>query len=70
MYQYFLYLRVSENRLVITEKPMNDRDYHHLMDNNGYDHQVLMNSIKMFCLGYICGGQHGKQVVNSPYEFQ
>jgi len=70
MYQYFLYLKVSENRLVITENPINDKDYYQLMNNNGGDQQMLMNTIKMFCLGYIYGGQYGKQVINSPHEFQ
>lgn len=70
MYQYFVYLIISEKRLVILEQPISDNNYHKLMDNNGYNQQMLYNTCKIFCLGYLYGGQYGQQVINSPYEFQ
>lgn len=70
MYQNFVYLILSEKRLIILDHPINDQNYWHLMDNNGNNQQLLLNTCKTFCLGYLFGSQYGKQVVNSPYEFQ
>jgi hypothetical protein len=40
------------------------------LDNNGNNQQLLYNTCKIFCLGYLYGSQYKNQVVNSPYEFQ
>ena len=70
MYKYFVYLIISEKRLVIVENPINDKNYYKLMDNNGANRQMLYNNCKIFCLAFLYGGQYGQQVRNSPYEFQ
>jgi hypothetical protein len=70
MFEYFVYLIISEKRLVILDHQMNDKNYHKLMDNNGGNQQLLYNTCKIFCLGYLYGSQYENQVVNSPYEFQ
>lgn len=70
MYQYFVYLKLSENRLVIFEKPMNNNDYFILMNIDGGDRELLINYVKMFCMGIILGGTYGKQVINTMQEFQ
>ena len=70
MYQYFVYIIISEKRLIILDHARNDNNYSILMDNNGNDQQMLYNTCKIFCLGYLYGGRYGQQVTNSPYEFQ
>ena len=70
MYKYFVYLIISENRLIIVDGQIKNSDYCQLMDTCGGNLELAINSCKMFCLGYIYGGQYGKQVKNSPYEFQ
>ena len=70
MFEYFVYLIISEKRLVILDHPMNDKNYYKLMDNNGGDQQMLYHICKIFCLGYLYGSKYENHVVNSPYEFQ
>jgi len=73
MYQYFVYLIISEKRLIILDHSVNDKNYCNLLYNNGDNQQMLYNICKMFCLGYLYGsqyGQYGQSVINSPYEFQ
>ena len=70
MYQFFVYLIKSENRLVILRERVNDPDYYHLLDNNGGNEVMLHNLCKVFCLGYIIGAEYGKKPANSLYEFQ
>lgn len=69
-YYFYIYLIIDENRLVIKENKIIDENYHLLMDNNGNNRQVLHNTCKIFCLGYLYGsGNNGKQVINDPHEF-
>jgi hypothetical protein len=70
MYQFFVYLIKSQNRLVILRQKVENFDYQHLMDNNGGDVFQLEHLCKTFCLGYILGAQNGKKPINSLYEFQ
>ncbi len=70
MYKCFVYLIISENRLVIMDNSVDDKNYHLLMNNEGYDRVTLRQLCKMYCLGYFYAGSHNIKVVNSPYEFQ
>ena len=74
MYKGFVYLIISENRLVITEQAIVDTDYHLLMNNNGGNRHYIREICNVFCLAYIYGTQHGKatskEISNNVYEFQ
>jgi len=70
MYQFFVYLIKSENRLIILKQSVENSNYIHLMDNNGSDAQILEYLCKTFCLGYINGATSGKKPINNMYEFQ
>lgn len=70
MNQLFVYQILSEKRLVILDNPINDKNYHLLMDTSGGNYQTSYNNCKLFCLGYLYGSQYGGEIVNSPYEFQ
>jgi hypothetical protein len=70
LYYYFIYLKLDENRILITEREIKDDNYFYLMDTNGGDKQLLYNLCKMFCLGYIYGSNNGgRNVTNDPIEF-
>jgi hypothetical protein len=74
MNQKFVYLILSQKRLVILSSKMNDRDYRELM-NTGNDggigmESLLMTTCKMFCIGYIMGSQSSIKPVNLLEEFQ
>jgi len=70
MFKYFVYLKKSENRIIITDVEINDYDYHHLMDNNGSDENLLKTYCNVFCLGYYVGVGYGIRPINDPSEFQ
>lgn len=69
MYQYFVYLILSENRLIILDHSIDDKKYTLLMSNNGGDNEMSITVCKTFCLGYLYGGIYGKKVNNSYFEF-
>jgi len=70
MYYYFVYLKLDENRLVITDNEISDSNYFHLMNNNGGNKQLLFNFCKLFCLGYLYGSNNGgRHVINDQQEF-
>ena len=69
MHYFYVYLILSQNRLVITKQKIDRADYHPLLDNNGGNEQVLYTICKMFCLGYISGSISGRKIVNDPSEF-
>jgi len=69
-YYFYVYLKLDENRLVISENEINDSNYFHLMNNNSGNRQILFNSCKLFCLGYLYGSNNnGRCVINDPQEF-
>lgn len=70
MFNYFLYLVVSQKRLVITENKIDNKDYHLLMSNSGRDKELLLSYIKIYSLGFLDGGVYGEKVINSKYEFE
>jgi hypothetical protein len=70
MYQFFVYLIKSENRLTILRQKVDNPDYLRLMDNNGGNEHQLQYLCKNFCLGYILGAENGKRPINNLYEFQ
>ena len=70
IYYYYVYLILTENRLVITENEMNGKNYHLLMNNNGVNKQLLFDTCKIFCLGYLYGSTNGgRSIINNPHEF-
>ena len=71
MNQKFVYLILSQKRLVIVSSKITDKDYHELM-NTGADgpESLLITTCKMFCIGYIMGTQSGIKPVNLLEEFQ
>ena len=69
MYKFYVYLILDEKRLVILKNPVDDKNYHLLMDNNGANENLLLNTCKMFCLGYYFGSLYDEEVVNNPQEF-
>jgi len=67
---YYVYLILSENRLVIMENKFVNDDYHLLMDNNGENKISLYNTCKIFCLGYLYGSRsNGRIIINDPHEY-
>ena len=71
MNDYYVYLIKSQNRLTIVKQKIVDKDYVHLMDNNGGDEQIRFNFCKLFCLGYVLGNMNKEtKVVNELIEFQ
>lgn len=70
MYKSFVYLKLSDRRLVIVNKMINDSDYFYLMHSEGNDYKLVMDNCKSFCMGFIRGSEYGEVVVNSDSEFQ
>lgn len=70
MYQYFVYLILLENRLIILDHPIHNEKYYLLMSNNGGNKEMLLAICKTFCLGYLYGGEYGKKLNNSAFEFK
>lgn len=68
-YTFYIYLVLSQNRLVITQQKIVNIDYHLLMYNDGFDPITLNLICKTFCLGYICGNASGRKILNDPNEF-
>lgn len=68
----YVYLILSENRLVILRQKNDDPNYYHLLNNNGHvSQQNMLEAIcKTFCIGYILGSERSKKCVNNIYEFQ
>ena len=69
-HQFFVYLIVSENRLVILKHEVKNQNYVRLMDNNGTDPNILESLCKTFCLGFILGSGIGKKPINNLWEFE
>lgn len=69
----FVYLDTKANRLMIVQEPIENKDYNHLMDNNGEDtlsnRHILLGFCKMFCIGYIKGSGNNKPI-NDLNEFR
>lgn len=70
MHEYFVYLIVPENRIIIVQEKLNNSDYLELMSVTGYNKQQLLRTCNTFCLGYIMGGLYGEKPVNLPEEFK
>ena len=70
MHKRFVYLNVSQKRLMITSNEMNDKECIQLMNNNGGDIYMLEGLCKTFCLGYILGSKGGIEIANSLHEFR
>lgn len=71
MNDYYVYLIKTQNRLTILKQKIVDKDYIHLMDNNGGDEEIRFAFCKLFCLGYLYGNMNKEtKLVNNPKEFQ
>lgn len=70
MNQKFVYLILSQRRLVILSSKMHDKDYHELMNTADGPESFLITTCKMFCIGFIMGSQSGTNPVNLLEEFQ
>jgi hypothetical protein len=69
MIKFYVYLILSQNRLVIMETENTSSDYFRLMDNNGYDRVLQLSQCKLFCIGYTNGSKLKNPVINSVLEF-
>lgn len=68
MFCKYIYLIISQKRLVIADHEIIDEDYKELLNTNGPDLSIINNSCKIFCFGYILGSRNGG-VVNTLKEF-
>lgn len=66
MYTYYVYLNITENRLIITSQKIIDKKYSQLMHSTG---SISLDICKMFCIGYIMGSKF-KTPINSIEEFK
>lgn len=62
----FVYLILSEKRLIISEQKINNKDYHALLQSWGRI-DVCRKISNAFCLGFIYGNDC--KVKNLPEEF-
>lgn len=66
----FVYLIISEKRLVITQNQINSKNYQLLMNTDGFNGVQLC---KMFCIGYLMGNTIGREtsytILNDVKEF-
>lgn len=62
MYKFYVYLILSENRLVILKQQITDKDYHELVKITRNHEECGRDSCKMFCLGYILGSQGDRKI--------
>ena len=68
MGMHYVYLILSQNRLIITSVQIDDSDYFQLLNNSGNAVRA-MDFCKTFCIGYILGSTSGRKIVNTLYEF-
>ena len=70
MYKRYVYLIISQNRLVILNEEKNDKDYHLFLENNGSSRDELMMACKVFCAGFILGANSDCKPINELKEFE
>lgn len=70
MTKLFVYLIISQSRLIITKKEYDDSDYLRLTTLESFNESLLMNAAKSFCSGYIVGRNINVDVVNDIDEFK
>ena len=63
MKRYYVYLIISERRLVILSKEVDNEDYNLLIDSQS------RGSCMIFCAGVSYGNRAQCTIVNSPLEF-
>ena len=66
-----VYLKISENRLVIISGEIIDKDYHLLMSSDGPASEQIT---KTFCIGYLWGFEtsesgNSRKPINDEREF-
>ena len=70
MTNWYVYLKLNENRLVINNSKINDNNYHQLMYSHGMNSALGLNNCKIFCLGYLYGNKEKRMIINDLQEFQ
>jgi hypothetical protein len=70
MTKLYVYIIISQNRLVITKKEYDDSDHLRLTTLESYNEAMLMNTAKTLCSGYILGRNINIDVVNDIDEFK
>jgi hypothetical protein len=65
--KHYVYLIISQNRLVITSVKMSNEAYHFMFSSEGHFSLV---SCKTFCAGCLMGSATGIKLVNTIEEFQ
>lgn len=57
MYKFFVYLIISEKRLVILGNDIVNEDYHGLFNNSGNNREIQYEFCKTFCVAYLRGSR-------------
>lgn len=70
MYKNYVYVILSENRLIITQKEIIDKDYFLTFSVDSINPIFGINSCKCFCLGFIYGSNSGRKIKNLEDEFK
>lgn len=74
MYTHYVYLKVSEQKLFITETEIDNSDYFLLLTNTSTDYQISVKSCKVFCSGVLWGAktarEHDIKLTNDEKEFR
>lgn len=69
MSTFYVYLILSQNRLVILQSLMQSDDYHMLFSSKG-NPMLGENNCKIYCMGYMVGTHAAKTPINSAEEFE
>jgi hypothetical protein len=65
--KHYVYLIISQNRLVITADSINKEDYIFMLSSEGVASKEIC---KAFCAGCLMGSINGIKFVNTIEEFQ
>lgn len=70
MKKLYVYLILSQKRLIITENEILDDDHHLLLRSTGPNIEHTRALCKTYCIGYIIGNKTSGKVINDPQEFK
>ena len=70
MFKKYVYYVLEEKRLVITSNIIENDNYIRLLETNGNDITILLNTCNMFCAGYYLACRHNTiKITNIIDEF-
>lgn len=69
MMTYYVYLIKSQKRLVITKTKVDSNDYHQFLNTFNPNEKISETICKMFCVGFILGGNWDIELINDINEF-